>query len=64
MNDFRKIAVSEQDGIYRVSAEFQDGFHLIPSPKGNLSLAFWDEKRMIAFLENFGFYPEVSRRSN
>lgn len=60
MHDFRKIEVHEEGGIYRVSAELEEGFHLIPSPKGSLSLAFWDEKRMIAFLKNFGFSPEVS----
>ncbi|MBI5640305.1 MAG: hypothetical protein HZA17_07770 [Nitrospirae bacterium] len=60
----KKIAVTERSGIFRVSAEFESGFHLVPSPKGNINLAFWDESRLKLYLENFGFYPDIRHGNN
>lgn len=60
----RKIEVTEYDGIYRVSAELENGFHFVPSPVGKINLAFWDEGRMKVFLKNFGFYPVINHNNN
>jgi hypothetical protein len=64
MEKKKKIAVTEDDGIYRVSAEFEHGFHLVPSPMGKMQLAFWDERRLKVFLRNFGFAPDIRHSNN
>ncbi|MEW6109294.1 MAG: hypothetical protein AB1632_09055 [Nitrospirota bacterium] len=65
MKNFRrKIRVTEDNGIYRVSADFKNGFHLVPSPCGNFKLAFWDEQRLKLFLKNFGFSAVISHSNN
>ncbi len=60
----KRIKVTEYDGIYRVAADIGNGFHFIPSPKGNIKIAFWDERRLKVFLKNFGFYPIISHCNN
>ncbi len=59
----KKIKVIETNGIFRVSADFGDGFQLVPAPEGNLRLAFWDEHRLKVFLKNYGFYPIISHNN-
>jgi hypothetical protein len=59
----KKIKVTENNGIFRVSADFENGFHLVPSACGNIKLAFWDEQRLKLFLKNFGFYPVICHNS-
>jgi len=63
-NAKKKITVTEHDGIFRVTADFKNGFHLVPSPLGRINLAFWDEGRMKVFLKNFGFYPVIHDGNN
>ncbi len=60
----KEIDVMENNGIFRVSADFANGFQLVPSPGGNIKLAFWDEQRLKVFLKNFGFYPLISHSNN
>ncbi len=60
----KKITVTEYDGIFRVTAEFKNGFHLVPSPIGKIKLAFWDEGRLKVFLNNFGYSPVINRVNN
>ncbi len=60
----KKIDVKEQNGIYRVSADFSKGFQFVPSPEGDIMLAFWDEQRLKVFLKHFGFYPRISHCNN
>lgn len=60
----KKITVTEYDGIFRVTAEFKNGFHLVPSPIGKIKLAFWDEGRLKVFLKNFGYSPVINRVNN
>lgn len=55
----KKIRVIENEGIYRVSADFKNGFQLVPVPEGYLKLAFWNEDRMKVFLRNHGYYPVI-----
>jgi hypothetical protein len=52
-----EIEVIEKDGIYKVPVDFKSGFVLVPSPEGNMKLAFWDKSRLITFLECYGFIP-------
>lgn len=60
----RKIDVTEQNGIFRVSADLEQNFKLVPSPGGTLQLAFWDENRLKVFLKNFGFSAVIHHGMN
>ena len=66
MKDLKRkaIGVTEHAGIYRVSAEFENGFRLVPKPSGLISLAFWDEQRMKLFLDQFGYAPVIYHGTN
>jgi hypothetical protein len=60
----KKIEVTEQKGIYRVAADFRNGFNLVPAPDGNLKLIFWDEDRLKMYLKNFNLYPVITHCNN
>lgn len=60
----KRIDVTLTSGVYRVPAEFEGGFHLVPSPEGTLHLAFWDERRLNTFLGNFGYSPVIIQGKN
>ncbi|MBI5187988.1 MAG: hypothetical protein HZA07_02790 [Nitrospirae bacterium] len=60
----RKIDVMEEAGIYRVPADFESGFVLVPSPEGTMKLAFWEESRLHMFLENYGLTPVIHHSTN
>jgi hypothetical protein len=66
MDDLKRkaIGVTEHAGIFRVSAEFENGFHLVPTPTGRISMAFWDEQRMKVFLDQFGYAPVIRHGTN
>lgn len=55
----KKIKVTKSAGIYRVPAELEEGFHLVPCPTGRINLAFWDKARLKLFLKNFDYYPVI-----
>ena len=54
------IMVKEENGVFRVPADFKEGFVLVPEPKGRLNLTFWDKKRMQRFLRTYGFKPFIN----
>lgn len=53
------IEVRNEDGVFKVPADFKEGFKLVPRPSGRLSLVFWDRGRMRRFLRSHGFCPSV-----
>lgn len=60
----KNIEVTEHNGIFRVPADLEKNFQLVPSPGGNLKLAFWDENRLKVFLKNFGFSAVIHHGMN
>lgn len=55
----KEIRVTEDEGIYKVSADFESGFRLVPLPEGYMQIAFWNEERMKVFLKHHGYYPVI-----
>ncbi|MBI4822802.1 MAG: hypothetical protein HY805_01015 [Nitrospirae bacterium] len=55
------IRVRKEHGFFKVPADFESGFQLVPSPDGNLSLVFCDRNRMRRYLRHYGFVPSVLR---
>lgn len=55
----KEIRVTENEGIYRVAADFENGFRLVPAPDGYLQMAFWNKERMKVFLKNHGYHPVI-----
>jgi hypothetical protein len=53
------IEVKKENGVFKVPADFMEGFELVPRPEGKLSLVFWDRSRMRRYLRNYGFTPYV-----
>ncbi len=60
----KRIPVIEDSGIFRVPAEFETGFHLVPDPHGSLHLFFCDQSRMTDFLADFGYLPTIRQGTN
>lgn len=63
-NSRKRLNITLSNGIYRVPADFENGFHLVPTPNGIINLAFWDKDRLKVFIRNFGFYPVIKNISN
>lgn len=59
MKTLADITVTQEKGIFRVSADFAEGFVLVPRPDGKLNLFFWEKNRMRRFLRNHGFTPAL-----
>lgn len=59
MKTLAGITVTRENGIFRVPADFVEGFVLVPRPDGKLNLFFWEKNRMRRFLRNHGFTPAV-----
>jgi len=53
------IIVRHEDGVFKVPADFNDRFKLVPRPSGNLNLVFWERSRMRKYLKTFGYIPMV-----
>lgn len=53
------INVRKENGFFKVPADFQAGFTLVPEPCGRLSLVFCNAHRMRRYLRNYGFIPAV-----
>ncbi|MBI4690824.1 MAG: hypothetical protein HY754_11270 [Nitrospirae bacterium] len=60
MKTLAGIAVVQENGVFRVPADFAGGFILVPRPEGRLNLFFWERNRMRRFLRNYGFTPLAS----
>jgi hypothetical protein len=58
-----EIEVIEKNGVFMVPAELEDNFVFVPSPRGNMSLVFWDERCLRLFLESYGFTPIIVHKS-
>ena len=56
------IRFSEENGFYRVPADFRSGFTLAPEPNGKLSLVFVSRDRMRRYLRQFGYSPSAIRK--
>ena len=59
MKTLAGITVVQENGVFRVPADFANGFVLVPVPDGKLNLFFWEKSRMRRFLKNHGFSPAV-----
>jgi len=59
IKDEIEIEVIEQNGVFMVPAELKDNFVFVPTPKGKMSLVFWDERCLKLFLESYGFIPII-----
>ncbi|MEW6419261.1 MAG: hypothetical protein AB1480_14295 [Nitrospirota bacterium] len=55
----REIMVTEKGGIFIVPAELEEGFVLVPTYNGKMSLVFWEERCLNLFLENYGLVPKI-----
>jgi len=60
MKTLAGIAVMKENGVFRVPADFAQGFMLVPVPEGKLNLFFWEKNRMRRFLKHHGFVPAVA----
>ncbi len=60
MKTLAGIAVMKENGVFRVPADFAQGFILVPVPEGKLNLFFWEKNRMRRFLKHHGFVPAVA----
>jgi hypothetical protein len=58
-----EIEVIEQNGVFMVPAELEDNFVFVPTPKGKMSLVFWDERCLKLFLESYGFTPVIVQKN-
>lgn len=56
------IRIKKENGFFKVPADFEVGFQLVPSPNGNLNLIFCDRNRMRRYLRHYGFVPSVFRQ--
>ena len=60
MKTLSGIEVIQENGVFRVPADFASGFVLVPVPDGKLNLFFWEKNRMRRFLRHHGFAPAIS----
>lgn len=56
------IDIRHEERVYRVPADLVEGFELVPDPKGDMTLTFWDWSRMLECLENHGYAPSENLR--
>lgn len=54
------IRVTKENGFFKVPADFEKGFQLVPEPEGKLNLVFCDRQRMRRYLKQYGFVPSVA----
>ncbi len=55
----REIMVTEKGGMFMVPAELEEGFVLVPSSNGKMSLVFWEERCLNLFLGSYRLVPKI-----
>jgi hypothetical protein len=51
------ITFKEENGFFKVSADFVGGFNLVPMHNGKLNLVFCSRQRMRRYLKQYKFKP-------
>lgn len=59
MKSLNGIRVKKENGFFKVPADFQSGFNLVPEPNGRMNLVFCNINRMKRYLRNYGYMPSL-----